>query len=298
MKYRALNLLLAVPFFLWSQAGQNEVNTTAEWTNIGPVNTGLMRYTSGTGRINAIAVDPNNSQIWYAGAPSGGLWKSRDAGSSWEPIFDEFPQIGISGIAIDKEASTTLYITTGDDDGLNSYSIGVMKSTDGGVTWSETGLTSANLGRNNTLNEITIHPHDRDIIFVAGSNGFYKSTDAGENFERSPFGGISVKDVTDFRLNPGDPDIIYAVTNDGFYRSTDGGENFVASTSTVLPEDFGRAVIGVSPASPNSVYVLYADTGSNDYTFQGLYRSNDNGVTFTKTAQSADILESSQAWFI
>jgi len=244
-----------------------------------------------------MAIDPGNDEIWYAGAPSGGLWKSFDAGQSWDPIFDEYPQIGVSGIAIDETNTDIIYIATGDDDALDSYSIGVMKSTDAGVTWQETGLTASNMGRNNALNEIVIHPTDNNIIYVAGSNGFYKSTDAGENFDRSPFGGISVKDVTDFRLNPGNPDIIYAVTNDGFYRSTDGGENFVASTSTVLPEDFGRAVIGVSPASPNSVYVLYADTGSNDYVFQGLYRSNDNGATFTKTAQSADILESSQAWF-
>ncbi len=275
----------------------NTVNTTADWSNIGPVNAGLIRYTPGTGRINQMAIDPSNDQIWYAGAPSGGLWKSFDAGQSWDPIFDEYPQIGVSGIAIDETNTDIIYIATGDDDALDSYSIGVMKSTDAGVTWQETGLTASNMGRNNALNEIVIHPTDNNIIYVAGSNGFYKSIDAGETFDRSPFGGISVKDVTDFRLNPGDPDIIYAVTNDGFYRSTDGGENFVASTSTVLPEDFGRAVIGVSPASPNSVYVLYADTGSNDYVFQGLYRSNDNGATFTKTAQSADILESSQAWF-
>ncbi len=275
----------------------NTVNTAADWSNIGPVNAGLIRYTPGTGRINQMAIDPSNDQIWYAGAPSGGLWKSFDAGQSWDPIFDEYPQIGVSGIAIDETNTDIIYIATGDDDALDSYSIGVMKSTDAGVTWQETGLTASNMGRNNALNEIVIHPTDNNIIYVAGSNGFYKSIDAGETFDRSPFGGISVKDVTDFRLNPGDPDIIYAVTNDGFYRSTDGGENFVASTSTVLPEDFGRAVIGVSPASPNSVYVLYADTGSNDYVFQGLYRSNDNGATFTKTAQSADILESSQAWF-
>ncbi len=275
----------------------NTVNTAADWSNIGPVNAGLIRYTPGTGRINQMAIDPSNDQIWYAGAPSGGLWKSFDAGQSWDPIFDEYPQIGVSGIAIDETNTDIIYIATGDDDALDSYSIGVMKSTDAGVTWQETGLTASNMGRNNALNEIVINPTDNNIIYVAGSNGFYKSIDAGETFDRSPFGGISVKDVTDFRLNPGDPDIIYAVTNDGFYRSTDGGENFVASTSTVLPEDFGRAVIGVSPASPNSVYVLYADTGSNDYVFQGLYRSNDNGATFTKTAQSADILESSQAWF-
>ena len=275
----------------------NTVNTTADWSNIGPVNAGLIRYTPGTGRINQMAIDPNNDQIWYAGAPSGGLWKSFDAGQSWDPIFDEYPQIGVSGIAIDETNTDIIYIATGDDDALDSYSIGVMKSTDAGVTWQETGLTASNMGRNNALNEIVIHPSDNTIIYVAGSNGFYKSTDAGVTFNRSPFGGVSVKDVTDFRLNTGNPDIIYAVTNDGFYRSTDGGDNFVASTSTVLPEDFGRAVLGVSPASPNSVYVLYADTDSNDYAFLGLYRSNDDGVTFTKTAQSANIMESSQAWF-
>jgi len=275
----------------------NTVNTTADWSNIGPVNAGLFRYTPGTGRINQMAIDPNNDQIWYAGAPSGGLWKSFDAGQSWDSIFDEYLQIGVSGIAIDETNTDIIYIATGDDDALDSYSIGVMKSTDAGVSWQETGLTASNMGRNNALNEIVIHPSDNTIIYVAGSNGFYKSTDAGVTFNRSPFDGVSVKDVTDFRLNPGNPDIIYAVTNDGLYISTDGGDNFVASTSTVLPDDFGRAVIGVSPSSPNSVYVLYADTGSNDYVFQGLYRSNDDGATFTKTAQSANILESSQAWF-
>lgn len=275
----------------------NTLNTLADWSNIGPVNTGLIRYTPGTGRINQMAVDPVDDQIWYAGAPSGGLWKSFDAGQSWDPIFDKYPQIGVSGIAIDETNTDIIYIATGDDDALDSYSIGVMKSTDAGVTWQETDLTSDNMGRNNALNEIVIHPSDSNIIYVAGSNGFYKSVDAGVNFERSPFGGMSVKDVTDFKLNPGNPDIIYAVTNDGFYRSTDGGDNFVASTSTVLPEDFGRAVLGVSPASPNTVYVLYAETGANDYEFEGLYRSNDDGATFTKTAQNANILESPQAWF-
>ena len=275
----------------------NAPNTTANWLNIGPVNTGLLRYTPGTGRINQMAIDPGNDQIWYAGAPSGGLWKSFDAGQSWEPIFDEYPQIGVSGIAIDETDTDIIYIATGDDDALDSYSIGVMKSLDGGLSWQETDLNAAKMGTNNALNEIIIHPNDKSILFVAGTNGFYKSIDSGVNFTRSSFPTSSVREVTDFRLNPGNPDIIYAVREDGFYRSTDGGENFEASTSNILPEDFGRAVIGVSPASPNSVYVLYADTRSNNYTFKGLYRSNDEGVTFTKTAQNADILESSQAWF-
>ena len=279
-------------------AQENIQNTTSNWSNVGPVEAGLIRYTPGTGRINQMAIDPSNDQIWYAGAPSGGLWKSTDAGQNWIPVFDEFPQIGVSGIAIDKEDTDIIYIATGDDDALDSYSIGVMKSFDGGTTWAETGLTAANMGRSNALNEIVIHPNDRNTLFVAGSNGFYKSIDAGETFTKATFdSGKTTKDVTDFRLNPADPNIIYAATNDNYYRSTDGGLTFIVTTSEVLPTSFGRAVIGVSEANSSVVYILYADTAQNDYKFLGLYRSNDAGVTFTKTANTTNIMESNQAWF-
>ena len=285
----------------------NALNTTAEWTNIGPVNAGLIRYTPGTGRINQMAIDPSNNQVWYAGAPAGGLWKSIDSGESWNPIFDEYPQIGVSGIAIDNTDPKIIYIATGDDDALDSYSIGVMKSVDAGVTWQETGLRAEDMGRNNSLNEIVIHPTNNQIIWVAGSNGFYKSEDGGNNFTKAEFQtlnvttgeveGTFITDVTDFRLSFENPDIIHAITSRDYFRSTDGGVTFQRSPSTILPNSFGRAVIGVSPAEPGSLYLLYAKTSNDNYAFEGIYRSDDNGETFVKKGESKNILESSQAWF-
>jgi len=78
------------------------INPVSSWSSIGPFSPGtLSGALPGQGRVNAIAVDPNNANVWYVGAPAGGLWKSIDAGTNWISLFDQFPQIGVSGIAID-----------------------------------------------------------------------------------------------------------------------------------------------------------------------------------------------------
>ncbi|MDX1333258.1 MAG: hypothetical protein R3252_09530, partial [Robiginitalea sp.] len=182
-------------------------NPTANWNSVGPSNVGVYSgRLPGTGRLNAVAVDPNNQNIWYAGAPAGGIWKSTNAGQSWTNLFDDFLQIGVSGIAIDPEDSNTIYITTGDDDAADSYSIGVYKSTDGGQTWGPTGLTTS--GVNTLMNEIVIDPSNSSVLWVGTSAGLYKSTDAGANWELMQSGYIS-----DFKLKPGDPNTVYAVAN-------------------------------------------------------------------------------------
>ena len=112
---------------------------TSNWTPIGPTNFIDNSYLR-IGRINAITVDPNNSNIIYVGSPAGGCWKSIDAGNSWAPLSDNLGSLGVSGIAIDPTNSNIVYIATGDGDGNDTYSIGVMKSIDGGNTWNTTGL--------------------------------------------------------------------------------------------------------------------------------------------------------------
>ncbi|MBT8179949.1 MAG: hypothetical protein KJO53_00020, partial [Eudoraea sp.] len=267
-------------------------NPTSNWSFVGPDTPGTLSGSlPGTGRINQMAVDPNNPSIWYAGAPSGGLWKSVDAGNSWINLFDDFLQVGVSGIAIDPNDSNTIYITTGDDDGADSYSIGVFKSTDGGITWLETSLGpsgDSNWNFNRLMNEIVIDPANSNIVWAAGNFGLYKSIDAGLTWDLKRAGNVS-----DFKLKPGDGNTVYAVSNTAYYKSTNG-EDFTRITD-ILPTSSRRLVLGVSPANPNVVYILSAD--SSDASYQGLYKSTDSGETFTESPNTVNIMESSQASF-
>ncbi len=267
-------------------------NTISNWNPLGPLNTNAFAgRLPGQGRINAVSIDPNNPNIWYVGAPAGGIWKSLDAGASWINLFDDFPQIGVSGIAIDPNDSNTIYIATGDDDAADSYSIGVFKSLDGGATWNETGLNPSNTTIGWLMNEITIDPTNSNIVWVGTNQGLYKSIDAGVTWIRKKTGNIK-----DFKLKPTDSNTIYAVSNSQFFKSVDGGTNFSTITSN-LPSNSGRLVLGVTPANSSVVYVLSANTGASDFSFQGIYKSSDSGVTFVKRANTVNIMESNQAWF-
>ena len=291
------NGFLPSPNDLWNtwKNKQNSTlknNPTSSWTSLGPFSAGIFPgRLPGQGRVNAVAVDPNDENTWYVGAPAGGIWKSTDAGASWVNLFDNFLQIGVSGIAIDPNDSDTIYIATGDDDAGDSFGIGVFKSTDGGSTWNETGLNPGNSTVNTRMNEIVIDPTNSNIIWVGTSSGLRKSTNGGDSFTSVRSGNIR-----DFKLKPGDPNTVYAVSSSSYFKTEDGGATFPQITS-ILPASSGRLVLGVSPADPEVVYVLSANTGADDFSYQGLFKSIDGGDTFTETSNTVDIFESSQAWF-
>jgi len=278
---------IATPDMIWNATQQSQSIIQSEisnWSSVGPFTTNVK---SGQGRINTFIIDPNNANTFYVGAPSGGIWKSTDSGITWLPLSDHLPQIGVSGIAIDPNDSKIIYISTGDDDARDTYSVGVLKSIDGGASWGKTGLDFSSTSA--TSNEIYIHPNNSDIIWVSTNTGFYKSSDAGKNWDKNLSGNIK-----DFKLKPGDPTTIYAVSGSKFYKSEDSGDNFVVITSE-LPVSSSRFAVDVSPANPNIVYVLSAKT---DNSFQGLYKSTDSGDTFTKTGVTTDIFGGSrQAWY-
>lgn len=278
---------------LW-QSWENHKNfsTTSDddesnWISFGP--TTILNHKTSTanlGRVNVIVPDPNNEFIFYVGTPAGGIWKSSDKGESWLPLSDNLPQIGVSGIAIDTNDSNIIYITTGDDDGNDTYSAGVFKSIDGGLTWNQTGLNPNNTP--NLMNDIYIHPNDSNILWVATSGGLYKTVDGGDNWSMKQSGNI-----LDVKIKPEDPTNIYIVTKSNFYKSIDGGDSFIKK-HTGLPTSSGRFVIDVTPADPDYIYLLSADT---DDGFQGLYKSIDSGETFTKSTSASDIFESEQAYY-
>ncbi|MEO0572551.1 MAG: thrombospondin type 3 repeat-containing protein [Bacteroidota bacterium] len=288
--------------YLRKQQFAGPVNPTSDWSAIGPiVSNELAIGLPGIGRLNAVAVDPNDPDTWYVGAPAGGIWKSIDGGSTWTGLFDEFPQIGVSGIAIDPNDSNTILIATGDDDASDSFSAGVFKSIDGGMTWNETSINPSNQDEFDVLGEITYDPTNSEIVWVAGSDGLQKSTDGGDNWTPVLSGHI-----TDFKLKPGDPNTVYAVSGETgssaerleaqYYKTEDGGDNFTQITST-LPTDGGRMVLGVSPAAPETVYICVADVFGRNSSFLGIFRSTDSGTTFTQTDETDDIFGSNQAWF-
>jgi len=281
------NGTLATPEMIWnSWRLKNNLpqSKVSNWKSIGPYTTNVK---NGQGRVNTFIIDPNDPETYYVGAPAGGLWRSTDAGINWLPLADELPQIGVSGIAIDKNNSDIIYIATGDDDARDTYSVGVLKSTDKGSSWSKTGLDFSET--NAIANEIYIHPEDSDIIWVSTNKGLFKSLNAGVSWDKQ----LS-NNIVDFKLKPGDPNTVYAVSRSKFYKSTNGGNTFKVIRSD-LPQTSGRFAIDVSKANSEIIYILSANV---DNSFQGLYKSADAGESFEKTAVLEDIFGGSkQAWY-
>ncbi|BAO55025.1 T9SS type A sorting domain-containing protein [Nonlabens marinus] len=259
----------------------------SNWNPVGPFHyENSTSWSPGQGRINTITVDPNNSNTYYVGAPSGGLWKSTNGGQDWKPQTDFLSQIGVSAIAVDPSNSNTVYIGTGDDDAGDSASIGVLKSTDGGENFSTTAITFH--GPSANISEVYVDPSNTNTLYVASNQGFYKSTNGGLTAKKT-FNG----NVKDIKLMPGDSNTIYLATTSSFLISKNGGESFNA-VSSGLPAGISRMVIGVTKADFSRVYILAVGV---ENLLLGLYQSNDAGVTFTKKDNGTDIIETTQAWY-
>jgi photosystem II stability/assembly factor-like uncharacterized protein len=258
---------------------QPENANRSNWTPLGPDTwtdiTG--HWNPGLGRINVIARDPFDPETIYIGAPSGGLWKTTDEGQNWEVLTDQLPVLGVSAIAIHPVNTDIIYIGTGDRDANDNYSIGVLKSTDGGYTWDLTGL-DWDITQNRTIAKLLIHPVNPDILFAATTDGVYKTIDAGVTWYNVQSGNID-----DMEFKPGDPSIVYAVT-ESFYKSTNGGESFTLISG---PPDDNRVQIAVTEANPNYVYLFSYENG--------IYRSENSGSTFTLRSNSPT--EGSQGWY-
>ncbi len=262
----------------------NNTRSTA-WSLIGP--TTQMPDGGGSGRINFIRFMPGNNNIIFAGAPAGGLWKSIDGGSNWTTNTDDLAVIGCSDLAIDPNNTNIMYLATGDQDAGDTYSIGLLKSIDGGATWNTTGL-NYNVSSRLTVARILINPSNTNIL-IAVTNGYYggvsggifRSTNGGTNWTQVGSGG----NYEDAEFKPGDPSVVYACT-ERLYKSTDGGLNF--SLVTNIPTGGDRMKIAVTPANANYVYAVTADNA--DWGLGAFYQSTNSGTTFTSMNTTYDIL--------
>ncbi len=248
---------------------------------------GASGYNPGIGRVNCIAFHPADVNTLWAGLPAGGLWYTIDNGANWEPLTDGLPSIGVSGIVVDPSNTSRIYILTGDGDGGNTRSIGVLLSTNGGETWLSTGL-SYTIGDNVRGYKLVKHPVNHSTLWAVMSNGLWRTTDGGVTWALMRTGSYR-----DLEFQPGNPSVIYASTASTFIRSVDDGLNWTVITSG-LPATATRVAIGVTPANTGCVYLLYGPGGSAGAgTFRGLYRSLNAGVNFSLMSSIPNILGNS-----
>ena len=262
--------------------GMQTAASGGSWQELGPINTAW--FEGGMGRLNCVAAHPTDSSRLYVGSASGGLWVTSDGGTSWHPLTDQLPVLGVSSVVVDYANPNNIYLGTGDVDNQDTPSVGVMKSTDGGTNWSPTGLMFA-LDSGKFVVKLLQHPTQAGYLLAATTDGLYRTENGGSSWERITPGGLTV--WWDVAFRPGTPSVVYAVAQQGyFYVSTDTGTNWSpVTTGLPSPSLVDRAKIGVSPANPLGVYVVCDDSGPY-YTFLGIYRSLDGGSTFAQQSSS------------
>ena len=250
------------------------------------------------GRISDVAVDPHHPGRWFVAAASGGVWKTTNAGVTWQPVFDNQASYSIGAIAIDPVNSDIVWVGTGENvSGRHvGWGDGVYKSVDGGASWQRMGLEESQ-----HIGKILIDPRDPNVVLVAaegplwssgGDRGVYRTTDGGNTWR-----AVLVIDentgVTDIEFNPANPDVIYAAAyqrrrqiwsflgggpKSGIYKSTDGGQNWRRVERGLPAGDMGKIGLAVTPADPNLVYA----TIQADQKERGFYRSLDMGESWER----------------
>src|ERR671936_1231336 len=226
-------------------------------------------------RVTSVAGVPADPNVYYAGAASGGLFKSTDGGIHWTAIFDNQPVSSVGALAVAASDPNVVDAGTGEPFTRSNISVGwgVFRSTDAGKTWARAGLE--NSGR---IARIVVHPTNPDLVYAASlghlygpqqEKGIYRSNDGGKNWDRVLFVNDSTG-ASDIVMDPTNPRILYAGfwqveihtwgrfsggAGSSIWKSTDGGTTWKRLTGEGMPKrPFGKVGLGVSKANPNRIY--------------------------------------------
>lgn len=273
-----------------------------EWRSIGPFR---------GGRVLAVAGVPGEPDRFYFGAVNGGVWETRDAGRTWEPIFDSAPVGSIGALAVAPSDSRVIYVGTGEADMRSDIAqgTGLYRSRDAGRSWQPIGLEdSQQIGR------ILVDPANPDVVLVTAlghpygpseMRGVFRSTDGGASWHRTLYRDADTGAI-DLAFEPGNARVVYASLwqtrrppwnvyppssgpGGGLYQSHDGGETWVELAGHGLPAQPGRIGIGVAPSKRERVYALI------DAAEGGLYRSDDAGASWSRVSDDPRIWK--RGWY-
>ncbi|WP_210466820.1 Ig-like domain-containing protein [Rufibacter roseolus] len=250
----------------------SQSSATGGWVALGP-SSSPGGY-NGVGRINCIAFHPTDPNIFWVGSASGGIWKTTTAGTSWTPLTDNLPVLGVSAIAVNPSNPSIMYIATGDRDHIATFSVGVLKSTDGGATWVTTGL-SYTISQQMRVKGLIIHPTNPLVLVAATTNGLYRTANGGTSWALEQSG-----DFQEIVFKPGDPSTIYASSNGDaqIYRSIDTGDTWTQVTAF---SGMNRIALAVTKANSSIVGALCSNSINSG--FNGYYTSTNSGASFSLT---------------
>ena len=281
----------------------DSLNDSLKWRCIGPFR---------AGRVVAVAGHPTDMATFYFGACAGGVWKTEDAGMTWQNISDGyFNTSSIGALAVSEADPNVIYAGTGETTIRIdvSHGDGVYKSTNGGQTWAHIGLTDTR-----AIAKIRIHPQNPDIVYVAalghpfGPNderGVFRSIDGGETWQEVLYQSEKAGAI-DLTMDPQNPRILYATIWEAYrsfwnissggpdsrlYKSTDGGDTWTdISQAEGLPEGpLGKMAVAVAPTQSGRVWALIE---ANKY---GLYRSDDGGKKWQRVSDNRQLVD--RAWY-
>jgi photosystem II stability/assembly factor-like uncharacterized protein len=265
------------------------------------------------GRVTAVTGVPSRPGTYYFGATGGGVWKTQDSGTTWQPVTDNFLKTGsVGALAVADSDPNVVYVGMGEQAirGNASHGDGVYKSVDAGKTWKHMGLADTR-----QIGRVRVHPKDPDTVYVcalghmSGANaerGVFKSTDGGKSWKQVFTRGEKAGCV-DMVLDPGNPNVIYAGfwevvrtpyslesggPGSGLFKSTDAGETWKEIGRNPGGPNKGvqgKIGVAVSPVNPERVWaIIEAEDG-------GVFRSDNGGTTWTRVNEQRMLRQ--RAWY-
>ncbi|MEM1258733.1 MAG: glycosyl hydrolase [Bacteroidota bacterium] len=292
--FSLFSLLFTHLTFTQESEKKDDVYKGLKFRNIGPALT--------SGRIADIAIHPNDKSTWYIAVGSGGVWKTTNSGTTFNPIFDQQTSYSIGCVTIDPTNPGTVWVGTGENVGGRhvGFGDGIYVSHDEGKSWKNMGLKASE-----HISKIIVHPDNPQKIYVAvqgplwkkgGERGFYLSEDGGATWNKT-LGDDEWTGVTDMVMDTSNPSVIYAATWDrhrtvaaymgggpgsGLHKSTDGGRTWAKLGNGIPTSNLGKIGLAISPFDNETLYAAI----ELDRTKGGIYRSTNGGASWNKQSNT------------